>query len=207
MATWQVIKYTGQTLIRLLQRQFDVLMPGAGITIQLASSAQFEHFAGIDKPAITLFLYHVLKSPESVNAPARRLPDGTLSRQPLPLELYYMVTPWGVRSSDTNDVDAQATEEEHRLLGGILQTFYDHAEVSASDLSQDGATSVVWSTIDTIQIVLDTGTIEDLFRVWDSGEQPFRTSLLYRVRVVGMEPGEMLGGPPVIDAGFTAGQL
>jgi hypothetical protein len=206
MATWQVIEFAGQTLVRLLQRQFGVLMPGIDISIQLTSSSQFEHYASIDKPAITLFLYQISENPEMRNAPPRRLVNGGVQRQPLPLELCYMVTPWGVRASEGNDVDAQATQEEHRLLGGILQTFYDHAEVTGSDLSQDGVTTPIWSFIDTMQIVLESSTSEDLFRIWDSGEHPFRTSLTYRVRVLGLEPAEVLGGGRVVDATFTAGQ-
>ncbi len=205
MATWEVVEYAGQTLVRLLEKQFAILLPNNNISIQVASASHFEQYATAQQPSITLFLYQILENPEMRNAAARKLADGRSVRQPLPLELCYIITPWSVRVQDSIGVDAKATEEEHRLLGGILQTFYEHAEVTRSELTE--GMNAVWSRIDTMQILLESPASEDLFRIWDSTEHAYRTSLTYRVRVLGLEPIQALDGSPVIDANFTAGEL
>jgi len=208
LATWQVIEFASQTLVRLLERQLAVLLPGNNVDVQVATIALFEQFATTDRATITLFLYRIIENPEMRNSPPRVLSDGTQVRQPLPLELCYLVTPWSVRKQETPDVDAVATQEEHRLLGAVLQTFYDHAELTRSDLSEDGAAMPVWSPIDTVQVVLDSAsTYEDVLRIFDSAELSYRMSLTYRVRVLGMEPGETLRGARVVDATFTSGNV
>lgn len=207
MATWQVIEFAGQTLVRLLERQLAVLLPGNNVDVQVATIALFEQFAKTDRATITLFLYRVIDNPEMRNSAARTLGDGTVVRQPLPLELCYLVTPWSVRKQDTPEVDAVAAQEEHRLLGAVLQTFYDHAEVTRSDLTEDGAAAPVWTPIDTMQIVLDSAPTDEVLRIFDSAEHSYRLSLTYRVRVLGLEPGEMVAGGRVADASFTSGNM
>src|SRR5260370_21385209 len=135
MATWEVVEYAGQTLVRLLEKQFAILLPNNNISIQVASASHVEQYATAQQPAITLFLYQILENPEMRNAPARKLADGRSVRQPLPLELCYIITPWSVRVQDSIGVDAKATEEEHRLLGGVLQTIYEHAEITRSEFT------------------------------------------------------------------------
>jgi hypothetical protein len=187
VATWELIESTGRTLVRLLQNHVDQVMPMAGVSVQLATTRLFRTLETTSKPTITVFLYRALENAEMRNGPRRTLTDGSTARPLLPLELCYLVTPWGVRRDDTPLSDQQAAQEEHRLLGVALQAFYDHAEISRAELVEDIGTSV-WAPVDSVQMVLETLPVEDHYRIWDSGELDYRVSLTYRVRVLGLEP-------------------
>jgi hypothetical protein len=58
----------------------------------------------------------------------------------------------------------------------------------------------VWEPTDGLQIVMETLPIDAHYRFWDAGEQGFRLSLVYRVRVVGLDPMPAAPAVPVGDA-------
>jgi hypothetical protein len=119
------------------------------------------------------------------------------------LELCYLVTAW-VKRENTAASDYTATEEEHKLLGLVLQALYDHAEIGRDELI-DGS-SPVWGQTDSLQVVLDTLPIEDQYRIWDATDLAYRLSIAYRVRVLGLDPTERQSVAPVSDARFTGGE-
>lgn len=172
------------------------------VTVTLATPESFGVLKAAGQPTITLFLYRCVENPELRNAPRRRLPDGRLVRQPLVLELCFLVTPWGVRSTNSGGTDATAPQEEHRRLGLIMQCFYDHAEVGRAELFDD-VTTPVWQPTGTMQIVMESLPVEDHYRIWDAGEQSYRLSVTYRVRVLGLDPSQFQSNVPVVNATFT----
>src|ERR1700742_636125 len=137
VATWELIESTGRTLVRLLQTHVNQVLPMAGVNVQLATTKLFRALETTSQPTLTVFLYRALENPEMRNGARRKLPDGTSGRAFLPLELCYLVTPWGVRRDDTPVSDQLAAQEEHRLLGVALQAFYDHAEIGRAELVED----------------------------------------------------------------------
>lgn len=202
MATWEVIESVGRTLVRILQSHVDSVLPLAGVHVQLATTKLFKQLETTTTPAITVFLYRAMENGEMRNAPRRTLADGATTRPFLPLELCYLVTPWGVRIADTALADAQAAQEEHRLLGVALQAFYDHAEISRAELIED-PNIPIWEPTDNVQLVLESLPVEDHYRIWDSGELDYRVSLTYRVRVLGLEPSRRDLVSPVIEAEYA----
>jgi hypothetical protein len=146
-------------------------------------------------------LYQVMENAEVRNGRKRVLADGRLQRHPLGLELCYLVTPWGARQSTSVDDDALASSEEARLLGLIMQTFYEKAELGTADLYEDPATPV-WRPGDGLQIVLESLPVEDHYRIWDASELGYRLSVTYRVRVASLDALEHPAGPPVVEATF-----
>lgn len=204
MATWQLIEHTSSTLVRILQNQVDQLLPSANVLVQAASPATFADLQATGRPALSLFLYRVIENAELRNAPRKRLPDGTTRRQPMVLELCYLLTPWGSRPNELPATDEQATLEEHRLLGLALQAFYDHAEIGRTELYEDPDPTKprVWNPVDSIQLVLEALSIEEMYRIWDASELGYRLSAAYRARVLSLESAEVRGGPPVLDANF-----
>jgi hypothetical protein len=203
VASWEVIEHASFTLKRLLEQHVLAVLGSPSVTVELATTQAFADLATTQQPTITIFLYRCLENPELRNSPQRRLPDGKLARQPLALELCYLVTPWGVRGGGgTSANDATATREEHRLTGLIMQCFYDHAEVARAELFEEPTRSV-WRPTDTLQITMESLDVEDLYRIWDIGELPYRLSVAYRVRVLGLEPSRVLSTVPVVDASFV----
>lgn len=200
MANWQLIERTGQTMVRLLQQRIAEVGIG-GLQVMTVSTAAFEGLASSSTPVISLLLYQVTENAELRNSQKRTMPDGTRQRQPLALELCYLVTPWGARTSEMAADDAVAAAEEARLLGLIMQTYYQKAECGTADLFEDPATPV-WRAGDGLQIVLESLPVEDHYRIWDASELGYRLSLTYRVRVASLDPGDQVGGPPVVEATF-----
>lgn len=205
MATWQLIEHASLTLKRLLEQHVLATLGAPSVTIELATAHSFPNLGAAKTPTITLFLYRCVENCELRNAPRRRLSDGTLVRQPLVLELCYLVTPWGVRAGTGAVDDATATQEEHRLLGLIMQCFYDHAEVGRAELADvpiSSPTPPVWQPTDTLQIVMESLPVEDHYRIWDAGEMPYRMSATYRVRILGLDPSQAEATTPVVDARY-----
>ncbi len=183
MATSDVIQDMGETLIQILRSGISggVVAPD---DILVATPDEFEEFSSPMRPTITVFLYRVAVSPEMRNGPRRRLPDGRTTRPLLPLELSYLITPWATETSD-----------EYQIVGRILQILYDHAELGAAELQGSS-----WGADDSVQLVLESLAIDDHFRIWETTNLPYRLSLPYLARVIGIEPAEAVGQPPVVEA-------
>lgn len=206
LATWQVIEHTSRTLLRLIEGHLAIAMPGSSVDVKLATPHAFGSLKNVNKSTVSLFLYRVTEHAELRNNLQRKLPDGTVRRQPLALELSYLITTWGSRGQNPAVNDAAATYEEHKLLGAVMQGLYDHAEVARAELYEDPTKPAVWGDRDALQIVLESLPIEDLYRIWDSSELAYQLSATYRVRVLGLESLEVLHGERVVDAAFHVGR-
>jgi|PlaIllAssembly_1097288.scaffolds.fasta_scaffold30503_1 Pvc16 N-terminal domain len=198
MASWQVIENTGLTLVSLLQRRVDALGL-AGVNVGLVTAAAFRNLAATATPFISVFLFQVSGNAELRNQMMRTRADGTRQRQPLPLELGYLITPWGVRNGDDAASDSLAAQEEARLLGAVMQACYEHAEVGRAELV-DSVLQPVWGDQDSLQIVLESLPIETHYRIWDAGELGYRLSAVYRLRVASLEPLALETGARVTEA-------
>jgi Pvc16 N-terminal domain len=193
-------------MARLIEAHLAVAMPGNTVEVKLATPHSFSTLKAITKSTISVFLYRVCEHSELRNNPQRRMTDGTLRRPPLALDCSYLITTWGARGTDPAGNDAAAAMEEHKLLGIVMQGLYDHAELSRAELFEDLAKPPVWGDRDGLQIVLESLPIEDLYRIWDSGELAYQLSATYRVRVLGLDSTEVLRNPPVADADFRIGR-
>jgi hypothetical protein len=189
MATPDAIQDMGDSLVNLL---CVAGIPGvANANINLATPDEFaplENRAAPFPAAITIFLYRITLVDEVRNAPRRMLRNGTTTRQLLPLELHYLITPWAVRVDD-----------EHRVAGHILQALYDRAELGPADLI--GAS---WEPEDQVQLILEPLPMQELFDIWETTDTAFRLSLPFCARVIGIEPADILRPAPVLEARFGA---
>jgi Pvc16 N-terminal domain len=63
-----------------------------------------------------------------------------------------------------------------------------------------------WVRDDSVQVILETLPIEDHTRIWDTIHKPYRLSLTYLVRVVGIDPDPAFAqdAPPILNATFGA---
>ncbi len=172
MVSSTAVRDTGDTILYLLRSSVPPLVPTNDIV--LAVPADFERT--LARPKITVFLYRVGVNAEVLNRPPRST-DGKMTRPPLPLELHYMITPW-----------ARETRDEAEIAGRVLQVLSDHPVIGAPDLQGSS-----WEPDDAIQLAFETLPLDDQFRIWDTAEIPYRLSLTYVARVVGVQT-------PIIDA-------
>lgn len=193
MPTESVIDDMSQTLVALLGQH---LTTPSGVTARGATADDFEelHRTGGAARHVSVFLYRIAVNPEMRNMPGRTVPGPTpgstrTTRQPLPLELCYLITAW-----------ASDHRTELQIIGKILQVFYDHAELGRAALVGES-----WEQDDTVQLVLDSLPLEDHYRIWDTSKIPYRLSLTYIARVVHIRPSEERETPRVTRAQIGQG--
>ncbi len=182
MATSRAIRDAGETLRSILLAGVAPAVPN--LTIELATPDEFRDHQDPANPVITIFLHRVALHPEMRNAPLRRRPDGVATRPLLPLELSFMITPW-----------ARETADEYQLAGLVVQTFYERAEIGPAWLQGPS-----WEPGDSMQLVFESLGSEEHYRVWDTVDLPYRLSLTYLVRVIGIETRDEMVTSPVVTA-------
>jgi hypothetical protein len=178
--------YVGRTLVSLLEAGLAGLVPLGNVTL---SSPDVIKAAPPNPPAVTLFLYHVGIHGERRNAPRRLTPAGAVQRPPLPLDLRFLITPW------TNQ-----PHEAHQILGTIARLFYDRASLGFGELLGED----VWGPDDTVEILMESLPVEAHHDIWEPTDLPYRTSLTYLARVVGIDSALTTPAPPVAVAAFPS---
>jgi hypothetical protein len=183
LAQADAIRDAAATLVYLLQAGIPsgVVDPSR---ITVTTPDEFQSLRDPSQPNITIFLYRIAVNCQMRNERRRLMTDGSTTRQLLPLELSFLITAW-----------AKDTRDELRIIGRILQILYDHAELGPADLQGSS-----WDPDDTVQLVLESLPLEDHYRIWDANEIPYRLSLTYQARVIGISPTEALSIPPVVEA-------
>jgi hypothetical protein len=142
----------------------------AGLDVTLDSPADLKNGAGSFEK-INLYLYQVVEHAFTKNQPAYPLDDGTLHYPPLTLRLYYLLTPYA-----SDPVSA------HKVLGHAMRTLYDNAIVTDARLTEP-----LRLVAEKLCIVLLSMKLEDLTRIWNALQTPYRLSVCYEVRVVPIE--------------------
>jgi hypothetical protein len=184
LATDDAIAFLGDTLVSLLQDGLTGLVVPSGVT--LSTPSDFKSFAP-RQPAVTIFLYHVGIHGEMRNAARGSMTNGALRRPILPLEVRFLITPW-----------TQVTRDAYRIIGVITRVLYDHAVLGFAELQGPG----VWSPDDTVELILESLPVKDHYDIWDPTDIPYRLSLTYLARLVGIEAGVSAGAPFVAVGNF-----
>ena len=112
---------------------------------------------------LSLWLYQVTENEFLKNEPPERVNDA-LRFTPLPLNLSYLLTPM-----------SSSGEADHLLLGKSMQVLYDNAIVLLRDPVSD--------VFEELRIVFARLSLEELTRIWESLQEPYRLSVAYQVRV------------------------
>lgn len=136
---------------------------------------------------LSLWLYQVTENEFLKNEPPERVND-SLRFTPLALNLSYLVTPM-----------SSSGEADHLLLGKSMQVLYDNAIVLLRDPVSD--------VFEELRIVFARLSLEELTRIWESLQEPYRLSVAYQVRVTRIDSLRTLPAVRVIDRSVGFGQL
>ncbi|NVJ23725.1 MULTISPECIES: DUF4255 domain-containing protein [Myxococcus] len=173
MATYAAIPAVGQALLALLEQscpkpEFE------GAKFRLYQASDFK--APMDE-GISLFLFRVTPSTTRRNLPGRLDSQGRRTRRPLPVDLYYLLTPW-----------AKSAAKQHRLLGWAMRQLEDTPTLTASFLNHYGTPETdTFLPDETVTVVYEPLSIQDMLNVWEPGKPNIQVSASYVARMVGIE--------------------
>jgi hypothetical protein len=161
-----------------------------GVNIYLLSPKEMQE-AG-NSLGISVWLYKVSRMAEMLNEPPERIGPNQIARTPLPVLLFYLITPF---SPDPGT--------RHVLLGRVMQVLYDHSILRGADLQ-----GVLAGTTEQLRLNLEALSLEELSLVWEALNEPYQLSVTYLVQVakIDSEFSPVKSGP-VIEKEVTYSQI
>lgn len=136
---------------------------------------------------ISLYLYHVSVNQTRRVMPSPRIPGTSQQRMPqLPLDLHFMLTPWGRSASMEMDI-----------LGWMMRVLEDFPSLPFGLLS--ATVDAEFSEDETIEIIAGQMTNEEMFRIWEVLPGDYRISVPYVARVVRIDSQRERGAGIVLE--------
>ena len=181
MARVDVIADMSQTIVDLLTPALAPLP----CDVRLSNTDEYRTFAPM-APTVTVFLYHMAINAELRNNAPRMLGGGTVARPFLPLELRYLITPWA-----TQPITG------HRMLAHVMRRLSPFQTMERKYLSGDS-----WDEDDTVQLLPQNLPVDEFHDIWDPAEIPYKLSISYVARVIGLDSADADDFPIVTSASF-----
>ncbi|MEN3326801.1 MAG: hypothetical protein V7638_1608 [Acidobacteriota bacterium] len=169
MGTFQAIAATGQAMLGLLSD---------AIPRDQFPNAQFELYqmSNFQQPmeeGISLFLYRIAANTSRRNLPPTTAPDGRRFRPPIPVDLYYIATAW-----------APTAVRQQRLLGWTIRMFEDVPVLPTGLLNNYGPEPEIFKQGETVEVILDSLTLQDLNNFWGVSKSSLQLSVGYVARML-----------------------
>lgn len=140
---------------------------------------------------LSLYLYRVTMNEHLRNVP--RVNDPSDAPPPLAIDLHYLLNVW-----------TESAEAESVIFAWAMRQLHYHETLSISDLSPEAG----WDPGDVIQLIPAELSNEDMTRIWDAIDPPYRLSVSYIARVVRIDPETAFeSGKPVVARRFTVGGM
>ena len=124
----------------------------------------------------SVYLYRVAVNGTVRNRPPRRSPDGRRFRPSLPLDLFFMVTPWAL------DVERQL-----RMLGWAMRMLEDTGVLSAGHLNHYLAEDDTFAPDEAVELICDPLSLSDYLTLWDRLRPRLPASATYALRMVAID--------------------
>ena len=191
MSDYSVIAELGDSLLSVLFSELNADSQIGGLIdsedrISLESPADLENNNSV---RLSMYLYRILENPYMKNSFPVEGTGGKLRKPPLTLDLYYLLTPlFGT------------PREQMIVLGKTMQVLYDRPILEGGDLSGSLGT-----TSEAIRLVLNPVSLEELTRVWQALEIPYRLSVCYLSRVIILDSELQQFSEPVASRRITYG--
>lgn len=193
MSDYSVIAELGASLLSVLFSEMNNDPQISGLIdsldrISLESPADLENNNSV---RLSLYLYRILENPYTKNRFPVEGVGAQQRRPPLTLDLFYVLTPM-----------IGTPREQQILLGKAMQILYDRAILSGADLSGS-----VGDHGEAIRMVLNPVPLEELTRVWQALEIPYRLSVCYIARVAMVDSEHQQFAPPIAEKQIGYGRL
>jgi len=141
-------------------------------------NAQFELYqmSNFQQPmdeGVSLFLYRIAANTTRRNLPPTVGPDGRRFRPPIPLDLYYIATAW-----------APTAVRQQRLMGWSIRMFEDVPILPTGLLNNYGPEPEIFQPGETVEIILDSLSLQDLNNFWGVSKASLQLSIGYIARML-----------------------
>jgi hypothetical protein len=170
MANFRAIAAISAALAGLIRDYYPRDEFGPGLMVTPYQTRDFENPM---QEGISIYLYRVAVNGTVRNLSVRRTPDGRSYRPSLPLDLYFMITPW-----------AQDVERQLRMLGWVMRLMEDLAVLSAGHLNHYLAETDTFAPHEGIELICEPLTLSDYLTLWDRLRPRLPASATYTARVV-----------------------
>ncbi len=127
-----------------------------------------EDITATQRPVVNLYLFRVEENDFAQNRQWQAVGTEALHYPPLALNLIYVMTP------HANDQIAG-----FRAMGEAMRILYDHAIIGGLFLKGS-----LEHTSEELKVDLCKFNLEELTRIWNAFNQPYRLSVCYQVRIV-----------------------
>jgi hypothetical protein len=188
MANVFAIHSVGNSIVTYLRNSYPRTLAGLEMpdcAFDLVSSGELAGEPG-DATRITLYLYRITVNEHSRQATA------TLTRPtPLGLDLHFLMSAWAGNARD-----------EHTMLAWAIRQLHMFPLLDASSLSPEAS----WGANEVIQVIPAELPTEDVMRIWDALDPPYRLSVSYIARLVRLDPDGPPQGRPVVATRLTYGE-
>jgi hypothetical protein len=169
MSDYSIIAELGDSLVSLLFSELNADPQMSALIdsedrISLESPADLENNNSV---RVSIYLYRIVENPYLKNRFPLKGHGGSQRKPPLTLDLYYLITPL-----------VGTPREQQIVLGKTMQVLYDRAILEGPDL--EGS---LGHSGEEIRLVLNSVSLEELTRVWQALEIPYRLSVCYIARV------------------------
>ncbi len=136
---------------------------------------------------LSLWLYQVTENEFLKNQTPLRGDDPQVSHfPPLALNFFYLVTPF-----------ATSGEGDHMLLGKTMQVLYDNSKLLIRDIKNGIG--------EELRVILCNLSLEQLTRIWEALQQPYRLSVCYEVRVTRVDSKRTATATRVVERNVRIG--
>ncbi|HTB15636.1 MAG TPA: DUF4255 domain-containing protein [Bryobacteraceae bacterium] len=191
MSDYSVIAELGDSLVSVLYSELNADPQISGLIdsedrISLESPADLESNNSV---RLSMYLYRILENPYLKNQYPVQGTGGKLRKAPLTLDLYYLMTPL-----------VGTPREQQIVLGKAMRTLYDRPILESQDLEGSLAESG-----EQISMILNPVSLEELTRVWQALEIPYRLSVCYIARVAILDSTVEQFQQPVVYKRLTYG--
>jgi len=195
MSKFTAIWAVSRTLQTLLDTQIkaDPQFSNSSVPISLLSpKAIREPGSVVPGSSVSVWLYRVMRNEYTLNNRSSRTAANQLPGPPIPVNLYYLITPMN-----------EDPELQQVVLGKILQVCNDFAILRGSDLQES-----LQGTTEELRLSLEPLSPEELTQVWYSLQEPYQLSVSYLVQVVTIESSqEPVQASPVLVRNSTYAQI
>ena len=193
MSDYSVIAALGDSLVSVLYSELNTDPQISGLIdsedrISLESPADLESNNSV---RLSMYLYRILENPYLKNRFRVEGTGGKLRKPPLALDLYYLLTPL-----------MGTPREQMIVLGKTMQILYDRSILEGSDLSGS-----LEGSDEEVRLILNPVSLEELTRVWQALEVPYRLSVCYIARVVIVDSEQEQFQQQVVSRQITYGTL